>query len=83
MNAMQTRGCRTARHFAGRTWRIGCPAPVAYRERCIRQSPALPVLPRAALIELDEPEPIEEYDDDDIEDEEDERNRLTDLLGFK
>jgi hypothetical protein len=37
----------------------------------------------AALVELDEPEPIEEFDDDDNDDDEDERNCLTDVIGWK
>lgn len=36
-----------------------------------------------ALMDFDEPEPLEEFDDDDIEDDDDERNALTDTLACK
>jgi len=37
----------------------------------------------SALLDLGEPEPIEEFDDDDLDDEDDERNLLIDVIGSK
>lgn len=39
--------------------------------------------PWLALVDFDEPEPLEEFDDDDTDDEDDERNVLFDTLGMK